>query len=61
MGRLALGIAINLWTMPLTTIAVCALPVGTLVRESADGSTEYWMAADAQSPRVRYSKLSVAT
>ncbi|CAB4935198.1 unannotated protein [freshwater metagenome] len=53
--------AINRWTMPLMTIAVWALPVGTRVRESADGRTEYWIAADAQSPRVRYSKLSVAT
>ena len=28
---------------------------------NADGSTEYWIAADAQSPRVRYSRVSVAT
>ena len=47
--------------MPLITIWVWAVPVGTRVRERADGRTEYWIAADAQSPSMRYSNVSVAT
>ena len=41
--------------MPLTTIRVCWVAMGTLPSDNADGSTEYWIAADAQSPLVRYS------
>ena len=47
--------------MPLTTMRVWWVARCTLPSDSADGSTEYWMAADAQSPLVRYSTVSVAT
>lgn len=47
--------------MPLTTILVWRVPMWTRFNDNADGSTEYWMQADAQSPRVRYSSVSLAT
>ena len=47
--------------MPFITVRVWVVPSCTLPSDNADGSTEYWIAADAQSPRVRYSRVSVAT
>ena len=61
LGRFSTGMAISRSTMPLTTMRVCAVAYGTLVKERAEGRTEYWMAAEAQSPRVRYSNVSHAT
>ena len=46
-------------TMLFTTMRVCWVARCTSPsRESADGSTEYWMAAEAQSPLVRYSRAT---
>ena len=47
--------------MPLSTVRVCVVASCTFPSDRADGSTEYWIAADAQFPRVRYSSVSVAT
>jgi len=52
---------ISRWRMPLTTMRVWAVARWTLPSDSADGSTEYWIAAEAQLPLVRYSTVSVAT
>ena len=61
LGRRSAGIASRRCTIPFTTIRVWWVARWTLPSDSADGSTEYWMAAEAQSPLVRYSSVSVAT